>query len=322
MGNVKSTKPKTMKRLLPIFAAFIFLYSASAQSISPSALEMKIDSLVSQTLKADQPGGVVGVISNNQIVFKKAYGLMNLDYNLPNTETTAFNLASVSKQFTAFAIMLLEQDGKLKLDDDIHQYLAWLPDYGQKITIRNLLHHTSGISPSDNLKLFAGISLESPWTTEDEIELMCRYTKLNFKPNDEHLYSNAGYFLLAQIVEKASQQTFSEFMKTRIFTPLGMRNSVIYDQQGKIITNRASGYKKSGEDYIRMNSEADSFFGESNLYTSLNDMLLWCENLLQTKVGTQEMTNRIFNPSDTTNKGDTLNYTYGFNVWKYKGNVN
>lgn len=280
---------------------------------------MKIDSLVFQTIKADQPGGVVGVISNNQVIFKKAFGQMNLDYNLPNTDTTAFNLASVSKQFTAFAIMLLEQDGKLKLDDDIHQYLSWLPDYGQKITIRNLIHHTSGISPSDNLKLFAGISQESPWTTEDEIEMMCRYTKLNFKPNDEHIYSNANYFLLGQIIEKASQQTFSEFMKTRIFIPLGMSNSAIYDRQGKVITNKANGYKKSEDVYVRMNSEAESVFGETNLYTSLNDMLLWSKNLLHPKVGTQDMTNRFFNPSDTTNKGDTLNYTYGFEVRKYKG---
>jgi len=245
--------------------------------------------------------------------------MMNLDYNLPNSETTAFNLASVSKQFTAFAIMLLEQDGKLKLDDDIHQYLMWLPDYGHKITIRNLIHHTSGISPSDNLRLFAGISLESPWTTEDEIDLLCKYAKLNFSPNDEHLYSNAGYFLLGQIVEKASQQAFSEFMKTRIFEPLGMKNSAIYDGQGKVIANKASGYKKSGDIYIRMNPEADSFFGESNQHTSLNDMLLWCDNLLQPKVGTQEMMDRIFSPADMTNKGDTLKYTYGFNVWNYKG---
>lgn len=308
-----------MRSLLLIFTVCTLSYMTKAQSISPSILEFKIDSLVSQTIKSNQPGGVVGVISNHRVIFKKAYGMMNLDYNLPNTETTAFNLASVSKQFTSFAILLLERDGKLKLDDEIHQYLPWVPDYGHKITIRNLLHHTSGIAPSDNLRLFAGISLESPWATEDEIELLTRYPKLNFIPNDEHLYSNAGYFLLGQIVEKASQQTFSEYMKTRIFDPLGMSNSAIYDRQGKVIANKASGYKKTGEEYIRMNPEADSFFGETNLYTSLNDMLLWCTNLMEPKVGNQEMIDRIFNPSDTLNRGDTISYTYGFNIWKYKG---
>ncbi len=308
-----------MKTTILIFSACLLAFLASAQTINPSVLEAKIDSLVAQTVKASDPGGVVGAVFNNHVIIKKVYGMMSLEYGLPVSETTAFNLASVSKQFTAYAILLLVHDGKLKLDDDIRQYLPWLPDYGQKITVRNLLHHTSGIAPSDNLRLFAGIPLESPWTTEDEIELLGRYPKLNFKPNNEHLYSNAGYFLLGQIVEKVSLQPFGEFMKTRIFVPLGMKNSAIYDRQGKVIANKASGYKKINDEFVRMNPEADSFFGESNLYTSLNDMLMWSENLLQPKIGTPEMNSLIFNPSDTTNNGDTIKYTYGFNVWKYKG---
>jgi CubicO group peptidase (beta-lactamase class C family) len=308
-----------MKTFVFIFSAWLLSSVAFAQSISPAMLAIKVDSLVANTIKDKDPGGVVGVIFNHQVVFKKAYGLMSLEYNLPNTETTTFNLASVSKQFTAYAILLLEQEGKLKLDDDVHQYLSWLPDYGQKITLRHLLHHTSGIPPSDNLKLFAGISLETPWTTEDEIDLMKRYSKLNFTPNDEHLYSNAGYFLLAQVVEKVSGQPFGEFMKGRIFEPLGMKNSFIYDTPGKVMENKASFYKKTDKGYKRMFPESDSYFGETNLYTSLNDMLLWCENLLDPKVGTREMNNRIFNPTDKTNKGDTISYTYGFYTGRYKG---
>lgn len=308
-----------MKTIVFILAAWLLSSVAFAQSISPSILATKVDSLVAVTIKDKDPGGVVGVISNNQVIFKKAYGLMSLEYNLPNTETTTFNLASVSKQFTAYAILLLEKEGKLKLDDDVHQYLPWLPDYGQKITLRHLIHHTSGIPPSDNIKLFAGISLETPWTTEDEIQLMKRYTKLNFTPNEEHLYSNAGYFLLAQVVEKVSGQPFDEFMKARIFEPLGMKNSFIYDAPGEVIVNKASFYKKSENGYKRMFPESDSYFGETNLYTSLDDMLLWCENLLNPKVGTREMNDRIFNPTDKTNKGDTIKYTYGFYTGKYKG---
>lgn len=308
-----------MKTALFIFSAWLCTSVAFAQSITPAMLAQKVDSLVSVTIKDKDPGGVVGVISNKKVLFKKAYGMMSLEYNLPNTETTAFNLASVSKQFTAYAILLLEQEGKLKLDDDVHQYLSWLPDYGHPITLRHLIHHTSGIPPSDNLKLFAGISLETPWTTADEIELMKRYTKLNFTPNEEHLYSNAGYFLLGQVVEKASGQAFGDFMKARIFDPLGMKNSSIFDKPGKVIANKASAYKKTDYGYARMNPEADSFFGETNLYTSLNDMLLWCGHLLDPKVGNREITSRIFNPTDRTNNGDTIKYTYGFNTCKYKG---
>lgn len=308
-----------MKIILFIFSAWILSTVAIAQSVTPAILATKVDSMVSAAITDKDPGGVVGVISNHQVIYKKAFGLMSLEYNLPNTETTAFNLASVSKQFTAYAILLLEKEGKLSLDDEVHQYLSWLPDYGHKITLRHLIHHTSGIPPSDNLKLFAGISLEAPWSTQDEIELMKRYTKLNFTPNEEHLYSNAGYFLLGQVVEKVSGKPFGTFMKERIFDPLGMKNSSIYDEPGKVIVNKASAYRKTDHGFMHMNPEADSFYGETNLYTSLNDMLLWCGNLLDPKVGTMEMTSRIFNPVDKTNKGDTIKYTYGFNTWKYKG---
>lgn len=308
-----------MKTIACIFSAWLFSSVVIAQSVSPAMLATKVDSLLSLSITDKDPGGVVGVISNHQVIFKKAYGLMNLEYNLPNTETTAFNLASVSKQFTAYAILLLEQEGKLNLDDEAHKYLAWLPDYGHPITLRQLIHHTSGIPSSDNLRLFAGISLEQPWTTEDEIELMKRYAQLNFIPNEEHLYSNAGYFLLGQVVEKVSGQTFDSFMKAQIFDPLGMKNSSIFDEPGKIIVNKASAYRKTDHGYQHMNPEADSFFGETNLYTSLDDMLLWCANLLDPKVGNKEITSRIFNPIDRTSKGDTIKYTYGFSISKYKG---
>lgn len=308
-----------MKTIVCIFSAWLFSMVVAAQSISPARLAMKVDSLISLSITDKDPGGVVGLICNHQVIFKKAYGLMSLEYNLPNMETTAFNLASVSKQFTAYAILILEKEGKLNLDDEVHKYLAWLPDYGHPITLRELIHHTSGIPSSDNLKLFAGLSLEQPWTTQDEIELMQRYDQLNFIPNEEHLYSNAGYFLLGQVVEKVSGQPFGAFMKARIFDPLGMTNSYIFDEPGKVIVNKASAYRKTDHGYQRMNPEADSFFGETNLYTSLNDMLLWCANLLDPKVGSREITSRIFNPTDKTNKGDTIKYTYGFSISKYKG---
>ena len=305
-----------MKRTIII--SLFLIGSLGLKSQIPD-LATKIDSLIKSTVTNVTPGCVVGVVKDGNVLYKQTFGLANLDYRIPVTDSTLFNLASVSKQFTAFLVLLLEKDGKLNLDDTIQKYIPELKNYGHAITIRQLLHHTSGIPPSDNLRLFAGISQEMPWDTEDEFNMIQLYQKLNFKPNEEHVYSNAGYYLLARIIEKTEGKPFSQCIKEKIFRPLNMKTAAIYDSPGKIIFNRASGYRKAGENYSETNTEGESIFGSTNMYASVNDLINWSNNLTSNTLGGKQLSDRLFNPADTLINGDTISYTYGLIVWKYKG---
>jgi CubicO group peptidase (beta-lactamase class C family) len=282
-------------------------------------LRNKIDSLIQTLSTKEAPGGAIAVVRNGELLYKKVFGLANLDYKIPVTDSTVFNLASTSKQFTAFLALLLEAENKLNLDDPIQKYIPELKNYGHPITIRQLIHHTSGIPSTDNLRLFAGLSLEMPWDKEDEFEMIKSYQKLNFIPNNEHIYSNSGYFLLSRIIEKVEGKSFTQSIKERIFVPLGMKTATIYDSRGKIIHNRASGYRKTGETFSGTYTEGDSFYGSTNMYASVNDLIKWSMNMTTHLLGGKQLVNRLFIPTDTLNNGDTINYTYGFFIRKHMG---
>jgi CubicO group peptidase (beta-lactamase class C family) len=308
-----------MKRIFLSLLCFSSVFLISAQQPDKTQLVQKIDAYLQKIMSPDAPGGAVAIVSGDSVIYKKAFGKMSMEYQLPNSNHTLFNLASISKHFTAYCILLLEKDGKLNLDDDIHKYLPDLPRYKYKVTIRELIHHTSGIPSSDNLKLFAGVAFEAPWDADDEMDLIHRYSQLNYKPNNEGNYSNSGYFLLARIIEKVSGTGFTDFLTQNVFQPLGMHDSHVYDRPGKVFPGKATGYKKEDHDYIRMNTDGESVYGSTNLYTSLDDITKWMQNMLKPANGDKSLARKMFYPSDVTNFGDTINYTYGLNVRKYKG---
>lgn len=305
-----------MKRILILSLIFISAFNLKGQS---PHLENRIDSLIKINVANGTPGCVVGVVKDGKVLYKQTYGLANLDYRIPVTDSTVFNLASVSKQFTAFLVLLLEKEGKLNLDDSLQKYIPELKNYGHPITIRQLLHHTSGIPSTDNLRMFAGLSLEMPWDAEDEFSMIQTYQKLNFKPNEEHNYSNTGYYLLTRIIEKVTGKPFSQCITEEMFEPLNMKSATIYDYPGKVILNRASGYRKVGENFSKTNTEGDSFFGSTNMYASVDDLINWSINMTSYSLGGKQLFDRLFNPTDTLNNGDTIRYTYGLFVWKYRG---
>lgn len=306
-----------------VIISFLFAISAfivkGQQQPDSAWLMQNIDSLISQSLPSNAPGGAIAIVSGEKILYQKAFGLMSMEYQLPNTSHTLFNLASVSKHFTAFCVLLLEKEGKLKLTDDIRNYLPDLPDYKDTVTISQLIHHTSGIASSDNLRLFAGLPFEAPWDADDEMDIISRYSQLNYKPNSEGNYSNSGYFLLAKIVEKVSGMSFSDYLTYHVFEPLGMNESFVYDCPGKIIQGKATGYKRVESNYMRMNTEGESVYGSTNLYCSLNDITIWMQNLLNPSVGDKELVSRLYYPSHYLNNGDIMNYAFGLNIRYYKG---
>jgi len=280
---------------------------------------IKIDSLIISHQKEDFPGGAIAVLSNNGVVYKKCFGKMNVEQNLKVNENTLFDLASVAKHFTAIAIMLLEQEGKLDLDEDIRKYLRDLPNYEHKITIRNLLQHTSGIASTDWLRIMNGTSFDEVWNHNDEIRLLKQYSQLNFKPNTQHVYSNGGYSLLASIVEEVSGMTFGDFLKQRIFKPVDMKTALVNENPSLKLVNDACGYKVTEGRPIKVSSTNDYSYGSGNIWASINDMVKWGQNFFAPKVGNAEMIKRITNKYNTLEKGDSISYTYGFFVSKYKG---
>jgi CubicO group peptidase (beta-lactamase class C family) len=315
-----------MKTLTLLLSA-LFLSSVShsnavstcSEPLDTGNLTSRVDSLVTLHLEADHPGGVIGILLDNKVLLKRSYGLMDIEGKLNNDENTVFDIASVSKQFTAFAILELEKEGKLDLDDNIHKWLPDLPAYEDDIAIRHLLQHTSGIASTDVLRLFAGLSLDERWYHEDEYNLIKSYPQLNFAPNEKHVYSNAGYSLLAQIVEQASGMDFSNFMNNKIFQPLGMTSTFVLDGPGLPVKNVASGYEKKNETFIKISSTEDFSYGAGNIFSDLNDMVKWGHYILSAKAENRELLYRLSTPYNTLNNGDTIMYTYGFYIRNHKG---
>lgn len=306
-----------MKNLTIILSLLILGFPAIAQQ--NQKLQLKIDSLANLYSGSDAPGFIIGITKGSEVLLEKTYGLMNLDYMMPITKKTTFNLASVSKHITAISILKLEEEGKLNLSDPVHKHLPGLPDFAKKISIRDLIHHTSGLGSTDNLRLFAGISLEEPWAMEDEFELISKYSVLNFQPGAEHLYSNSGYSLLALVIERVSEMEFGEYVESQIFRPLGMNNSFVYSSAGKTISNRALGYKKDAKGFVRAYTETETVAGSTNVYMSLEDMLIWGKHYYNPVLISSHTKTKLENPTTKLADGSLLKYTYGLHVSEFKG---
>ena len=282
-----------------------------------STPEKQIDQLFTTWNRIDTPGAAVAVEKDGKVIYKKGFGSAELEYDIPITPGTVFHIASVSKQFTCFSILLLEKQGKLSIYDDIRKYIPEVPDLGKVITLNHLMHHTSGLRDQWELLAMAGWRLDDIITKDQILRIVSRQKELNFNPGDEYLYCNTGFTLLAEVVARVSGQTFPEFTRTHIFEPLKMRNTQFYDNCEKIVKNRAysfyadsTGFKKSILSY--------SNAGATSLFTTAEDLCLWSRNFENPVVGDKEIINRM-NLRGVLNKGDTITYAMGQDIGKYKG---
>ena len=282
-----------------------------------STPEKQIDQLFTTWNRIDTPGAAVTVEKDGKVIYKKGFGSAELEYDIPITPGTVFHIASVSKQFTCFSILLLEKQGKLSIYDDIRKYIPEVPDLGKVITLNHLMHHTSGLRDQWELLAMAGWRLDDIITKDQILRIVSRQKELNFNPGDEYLYCNTGFTLLAEVVARVSGQTFPEFTRTHIFEPLKMRNTQFYDNCEKIVKNRAysfyadsTGFKKSILSY--------SNAGATSLFTTAEDLCLWSRNFENPIVGDKEIINRM-NLRGVLNKGDTITYAMGQDIGKYKG---
>jgi len=308
-----------MKKIILFLSllTFIFFKNTSAQSLPDSTIK-KIDSLFSKWNNNYSPGCTVGIVRNDSLIFSKGYGMANLEYEIPNSPATIYHMASVSKQFTAYSIVLLARQGKLQLEDDIHKYLPWFPDLKEKITIRNLLNHTSGIRDQWQLLAISGTRLDDVITQDHIVKLLSKQQALNFKPGEQYNYSNSGYTMLAEIVKSVTGQTLRKFTDSAIFKPLGMANTHFHDEYTEIEKNRSYSYDRTDSVHFTNSILSYSVAGATSLFTNINDMSKWVMNFYDHKIGDQQDISML-TQKGKLNSGKELSYALGIVSDTYKG---
>ena len=305
-----------MHAFLPVLLA-LATASASPQ-ISSSDAKAKVDAVFHDYDRSDSPGCALGVYRDGRIVYERGYGMANLELGVANSPQSVFDIGSTSKQFTAFAIHLLARDGKLSLDDDIRKWLPEVPDYGKKVTIRNLLHHTSGLRDYIEVMSLQGLQPEDLTTDADSLEAIARQKAPNFAPGEEHLYSNTGYFLLSVVVARASGQSLRDFAAARIFAPLGMRHTQFNDLHTRIIPNRATGYSKAKGGGFGIDMGDWEQTGDGAVQTTVEDLQLWDQNFYEPKVGDRQLLDAM-QTVGILNSGKKLDYASALFLANYKG---
>jgi CubicO group peptidase (beta-lactamase class C family) len=280
--------------------------------------EARVAAIFAAYNKPTSPGCTVAVYQGDRIAHKAAFGMANLDHDVPLTPSSVFHVASVSKQFTGTAILLLAGDGKLSLDDDIRKHLPELPDFGKRITIRQLANHTSGIRDQWDLLNLAGWRYSRDLITDDDVmELLTRQKALNFEPGERHLYSNSGYTLMALIVSRVSGKSLREFTTERIFKPLGMNNTFFRDNFSEIVKHQAYGYAPAGQGYRLSVTNFDTA-GATSLLTTVEDLLKWHMNFDARHVGGDALQSRLLERG-VLNGGTRLDYAFGVTHGRYRG---
>lgn len=311
------TKIKTILICLVISLTNVMTSKAQVKAAPKSNITDKVDKLLAKYDFKNGPGLSLAVIKNGAVVYKKGFGIANLEYGVPITTSTVFQAASVSKQFTVFSILLLEQEGKLSIDDDIRKYLPEMPDYKHKITLRNLANHTSGIRDNTDLANLIGTSEADLFSNEEAVKLITSQKGLNFIPGDEFQYCNSGYILLAEIVKRVSGQTFAEFIRSRIFAPLKMENSQIIDTPETIVKNMAYSYDKYENVYYKSILN-HTFVGSTGLHSTIDDLSLWAMNFKKKTIGNDTIFNKM-KEKTVLNNGEIIPYGLGLENQVYKG---
>jgi len=273
-----------------------------------------VDQLFQPWNSPNSPGCAVAVMKDGRIAYERGYGMADLEHEAKITPATIFNVGSIAKQFTGAAILMLVQEGKISLDDPIRKYVPELPDFGTPITLREMLHHTSGLRDYEELLHFDGWRLDSPdlLTDGDVMYIMTRQKELNFPPGSDFAYSNTNFVLLAEVVSRVSKQSFPDFTMTRIFQPLGMKHTHFRDDHGEVIKNVAYSYinKDGAFDVCLPNYD---IFGSTNLFTTVEDLARWEENFYSARVGGTKVIRQLQEPG-ALNDGTFINYIPGMFV--------
>ncbi len=308
-----------MKNRALTYLLAILLIGAIHPAFSQALPEKEIDALFSEWNNTQVPGGAVAVVQNGEITYSKAFGMASLEYGVINTPATIFNTGSVSKQFTAFGIALLEQQGKLSVDDEVQKYLPEIPYFDHPVTIRHMLNHTSGLRSLHAILGLAGWRGDDRRSNADLMRFMTQQEDLNFRPGDEYLYCNTGFIFMAEIIERITGQRFEDWMQENIFAPLGMDNTFCRRDINEVVPNVATSYQgpdRAG-DFSRP-ADYWAYVGSGNLHSTVLDMVKWMDNFRHHRLGGMEVFERMQERGVLIN-GDTITYAFGINVDEYRG---
>jgi CubicO group peptidase (beta-lactamase class C family) len=277
-----------------------------------------VDEIFAEWDKPDSPGCAVGIVRGDTLIHARGYGMASLDFDVPITPSTVFHVASVSKQFAAMTILLLAQDGAVSLDEDIHTYIPEIPEFGHTITLRHLIHHTSGLRDQWSLLMYAGWREHDVMSTTDILDLVTRQRALNFAPGETHLYSNTGYTLMGVVVERVTGKTLRAFCEERIFAPLGMTSTHFHDDRTEIVKHRATAYVPKDGGGFTISVPAYDTVGATSLFTTVEDLAQWVANLRGGLIGGQGLIAQAVTPG-RLNSGRELKYAFGLSVGEYRG---
>lgn len=305
-------------RLVLVAAAALAPVAANAQNKLTSAERLSVDSIFARFDRTDSPGCVVGVSRAGKPVYVRGYGMSDLQYRIALSPNSIFHVASVSKQFTAISVAMLAEEGKLSLDDDVRKHVPELHDYGVKLTVRQLIHHTSGLRDQWSLLAYAGWRSDDLITEGDVLDIISRQRGLNFRPGDEYVYSNTGYTLLAVIVKRVSGKSLREFAEERIFAPLGMRDTHFHDDHTMIVPDRTSAYQPRNGGGWSISIPVFDTYGATSLFTTTEDLLKWEAHLDSPAFGSPALW-RAAATSALLNDGTPTTYGYGLAMARFRG---
>jgi CubicO group peptidase (beta-lactamase class C family) len=302
---------------IPALVAGTLLWPSAVQDITREQIA-RVDAIFEPWNGADGPGAAVAVTRNGRTIFSKGYGSAQLEYRIPISPVTVFHVASVSKQFATFAVALLEREGALSWDDELRDHLPETPDFGRRITLRHLATHTSGVRDQWELLAMAGWRLDDVITREQILAMMSRQRELNFEPGTEYLYSNMGYSLLAEVVERASGMGFGEFLEERVFLPLGMHRTHVHADHTMIVPDRAYSYAPLGNGEWRKAVLSYANQGATSLFTTAEDLARWIAEMEEPRVGDRALWDGMRRPG-SLDSGDGLPYALGLSVSNHRG---
>jgi CubicO group peptidase (beta-lactamase class C family) len=285
--------------------------------LSADTLTDRVDAVFKRWSEPDSPGCALAVIKDNRIIYQHGYGMADLEHDVPIKPQTVFYIGSTSKQFTAFSLLLLASQHKLSLDDNVRKYIPELPDYGTPITLREMLHHTSGLRDYNTLLYLGGRRSEDAFANRDVLDIAVRQKSLNFTPGTEFLYSNTGYVLLAIVIERVSGIPLSQFAAKNIFEPLEMTHTHIHDDLSRIVKDRALPYERDPSG-VSFDTPAVARSGAGGVLTTLADLRAWDQNFYDSRVGGADLIEQM-QERGTLRDGKQLEYASGLHVHSVNG---
>ena len=294
-------------------------YSIKVEVVEPIATEpsARLDQMMVEFSGDDVPGAAVLVMKDGEIIVQESYGMANLTYDVPMTENTLHNIGSTSKHFLALGLLLLQEEGKLSLDDDVRQYIPELPEFEHTVTLRNLITHTSGYREFINLMIMTGRNVSSNLDINEIIEIVQRQPELQNVPGSEFNYNNTGYSLMTEVIKRVTDVPFNEWMEINLFEPLEMHNTVVRTSPDQVVPNRSTGYSYGSNGYEEV-TDLGGAAGAGGIHITLDDFSKWIQNLNNPVVGTPEMIEKMTTPFELKN-GNSTGYGLGLFIQEYKG---